>query len=246
MKLRRLFIFLLIILLLALLSVYWPKLTGKSINNQEYKKEPVFVSQVVDGDTFKDLNGQSYRLLGINTPEKNKPYYKEAKDFLKKEIENKSIEILRDVEDTDRYHRKLRYIFHNNNLINVEIVQNGLATTFMLDGLKYKDKFINAEKFARENRINLWKKSTDVCADCIILVRLEPIEDYFILENKCNLICNLTGWIIKDDANHFTYLDYLNSGEEKEYKSKTEIWNDNGDRFFMRDNKGELVVFYEY
>ena len=85
MKLRRLFIFLLIILLLALLSVYWPKLTGKSINNQEYKKEPVFVSQVVDGDTFKDLNGQSYRLLGINTPEKNKPYYKEAKDFIPEE-----------------------------------------------------------------------------------------------------------------------------------------------------------------
>ena len=251
--LKRLLIFIIIILLLALLSIFFPYLTGNTTNNQQqttYQREPAIVTRIVDGDTIhvKIENGSEeiIRLLGINTPEKNKPYYQEAKDFLKSEIENKSIEILRDIEDIDRYDRKLRYIFYNDQLINVEIVQEGLATTFMLEGLKYKDKFINAEKFANNNGIALWRKSQDSCASCIILIKLEPIDDYFIIKNSCNKICNLSGWIVKDDANHFTYLDSLNTGEEKEYKTKTEIWNDDHDRFFMRDEKGDLVIFYEY
>ena len=153
---------------------------------------------------------------------------------------------MRDIEDIDRYDRKLRYVFFKDKLINVEIIQQGLATTFMLDELEYKDKFESAEKFARNSEIGLWKKSKDACSNCIILVKLEPIEDFFIIKNNCNQICNLSGWIIKDDANHFTYPDTLNPEQEKEYKSKTEIWNDNGDRFFMRDDNGDLVVFYEY
>lgn len=252
MKLKRLLAFLLIIFLLALLSIFYPylqsALTGQSVSNSptEYPRETIFVARVIDGDTIKDLNGTSYRLLGINTPEKNKPYYKDAKDFLIGKIENKSIELLRDTEDTDRYERKLRYIFYDEQLINVEIIQEGLATTFMLEGLKYKDKFINAEKFSRNNKLGIWKKSQDSCANCIELTELEPIKDYFIIKNICSYDCNLSGWIIKDDANHFTYLDNLNSMEEKEYKYKTEIWNDDHDRFFMRDEKGDLVIFYEY
>ncbi len=248
---KRLFIFILIILALALLSIFWPQLTGNSIKNSntEYQKETGLVTQIIDGDTIHvNINGtdETIRLLGINTPEKNKPYYQEAKDFLIKELENKSIQLLRDKEDIDRYDRKLRYVFIGYQLINVEIVQQGFATTFMLDELKYKDKFINAEKFARDNGINVWKKSNDICTSCIILAKLGPIEDFFIIKNNCNFLCNLSGWIIKDDANHFTYLDKLDANEEKEYKSKTEIWNDDHDRFFMRDKKGDLVVFYEY
>lgn len=248
MKLKRLFIFLLIILLLALLSIFWPKLTGHSIANSsaEYPKEPAFVTRIIDGDTVEINTTEKIRLLGINTPEKGKPFSGEAKNFLIKEIENKSVELLRDKEDTDRYGRKLRYIFYNNQFINAEIIQEGLATTFMLDELKYKDKLTNAEKFARENEMNLWKKSIDICAACIKLIKLDSKEDFFIIENDCNQICNLTGWLVKDDANHFFEILNLNSEENKTYPSKQKIWNNDHDRFFMRDGKGDLVVFYEY
>ena len=37
----------------------------------------------------------------------------------------------------------------------------------------------------------------------------------------------------------------LQEFEEKKYESK-DIWNDGGDRFFIRDGKGDLVIFYEY
>ncbi len=248
---KRFVMFLLIIILLGLLSFYWPNLTGNVTNNQQqttYEKEPAVVTKIVDGDTIHaDINGkdETIRLLGINTPEKGKPYAKEAKDFLK-EIENKTVLLLRDKEDTDRYERKLRYVFYDERFINVEIIENGLATTFMLENLKYKDKFTSAENFARENGIGLWKKSTDVCVDCIKLVELNPEIDYFIIKNQCEITCSLTGWLVKDDANHFFKLDNLNSQEEKTYKSEKEVWNDDGDRFFMRDDEGKLVVFYEY
>lgn len=257
MKLKRLLIFILIIILLGLLAYYYPQIqslaTGKSISNNDnninYQKETAFVTKIVDGDTIHaTVNGKEeiIRMLGINTPEKNKPYYQEAKDFLIKEIQNKSIELLRDKENTDRYDRKLRYVFYNDKIINVEIVQEGLATTFMLNDLKYKDKFANAEAFARKSELGLWKKSTNICAGCIKLSELNPDIDFFIIKNQCGFNCNLEGWLVKDDANHFFQLTSLAQDESKTYQSEQEIWNDDHDRFFMRDNKGGLVVFYEY
>ncbi len=73
MKLKRLFIFILIIILLGLLAYYYPNIeslaTGKSISNanQEYPREPATVIRVVDGDTIETDLG-TIRLLGINTP----------------------------------------------------------------------------------------------------------------------------------------------------------------------------------
>lgn len=255
MKLKRLFIFVVIIILLGLLAYYYPYIqstvSGKAIssNSQDYQKEPAFVTRVVDGDTIEvrlENNLQKVRLLGINTPEKNKPEYQEAKDFLIKEIENKTVELLRDTTDIDKYNRKLRYVFYKDSMINVELVQQGFATTFMLDELKYKDKFINAEKFAKNNNIGMWKKSQNICADCISLLNLSAEGEFFIIKNICNHDCNLAGWLVKDDANHFFQLNNLNAEESKTYNSKIEIWNDGGDRFFMRDAQGNLVVFYEY
>jgi len=246
MKIKRLLIFLVIIVILALFSVYYPKLTGKAVNddNQNYEKENCFVERVIDGDTIVCGN-QTIRLLGINTPEKKMPYYEEAKDYLK-QTENKSVEILRDFEDADKYDRELRYVFYENRLLNAEILQEGLATSFMLEGLKYEDKFRNAENYARNNEVRLWERSRNKCSNCIELVELNYTSESFIVRNNCNFNCNLSGWIVKDDANHIFKLDSLNAGEKRRYDSKTKIWNDEGDRFFIRDETGRRVVFYEY
>lgn len=66
MKVKRILIFLIIIVLLSLLAVFYPKLIGEVVKEEEYEKESVFVFRVIDGDTFEDDSGQSYRLLGIN------------------------------------------------------------------------------------------------------------------------------------------------------------------------------------
>ena len=248
MKIKRILVFLIIIIFLGFLAYYYPKLTGEAISNsnhQEYEKEKCFVSRVIDGDTLVCGN-QTIRLLGINTPEKKMPYYQEAKDFLIKETENKSVEILRDKEDIDRYDRKLRYIFYEDRLMNVEILQEGFATSFMLESLNYEDKLMQAENYARKSEVRLWEKSKEVCANCIELLGLNYTEEFFILKNSCGFDCELIGWSVKDDANHIFKLENMIVGEEKRYDSNIKIWNDEGDRFFMRDETGKLVVFYEY
>jgi len=246
MKIKRILVFIILIVLLGILSVYYPKLTGESVinNNQEYEKEACFAGRVIDGDTIVCGN-QTIRLLGINTPEKKMPYYQEAKNFLI-QIENKTIEVLRDKEDEDKYNRKLRYVFYENEMLNAKILQEGFATSFMLEGLKYETKLKNAETYAKNNEIRLWEKSKEECAKCIKLLELNYSAEYFIIRNNCDSDCDLNGWIIKDDANHIFKLDNLNAEEEKKYDSETKIWNDDGDRFFMRDEIGRLVFFYEY
>jgi endonuclease YncB( thermonuclease family) len=255
---KRLFVFFLILLILALLSFYWPNLTGESVvnDNEEYKMEPAVVTKIVDGDTIhvKIENGSEeiIRLLGINTPEKRMPYSNEAVNFLK-QIENENIEILRDFTDKDKYERKLRYVFYNHRFINLEILEQGLATSFMLEGLKYNEKFRKAEDSAKQNKEGLWKESKDICGSCIKLSELNAENEYFIIRNSCDFSCNLSGWVVKDDANHFFYLEDLNIFESRTYNSNTDeikktkdVWNNAGDRFFMRDSKGDLVIFYEY
>ena len=245
MKIKKLLLFLFVLFLLGLLSFYYPKLTGKAVEKTEdYKPEPAFAIKIIDGDTIESDIGK-IRLLGINTPEKGKPYSKEALNFLK-QIENKSLIVLRDKEDLDKYGRKLRYIFYGNQFINAEILQKGLATSFMLNGLQYKEKLKKAEDYARANGIELWEKSADICVNCIKLSELNSKEEFFVLRNECDFDCELSGWVVKDDANHFFKINSLNSGESESYKSEASIWNDNEDRFFLRDSKGKLVLFYEY
>ena len=67
--LKRVLIFLGIILGLTLLSVFYSYLTGeKAIKPVEYEKESCFVNRVIDGDTLV-CNNESIRLLGIDNKE---------------------------------------------------------------------------------------------------------------------------------------------------------------------------------
>jgi len=152
---KRVLIFILIILGLTLLSIFYPYLTGeKSINPVEYEKEPCFVNRVIDGDTLV-CNNETIRLLGIDTPEIGKEYADKATEFLK-QVEGKNIEVLRDWEDLGKYKRKLRYVFYEDRLINIEIVEQGLGIVFITEDLVYEDKLLKAEDFAKRNCIGLW------------------------------------------------------------------------------------------
>jgi micrococcal nuclease len=234
MKTSRLLIFLAIIIILIDLAYFYPRLTGQVV---KYKTEPAIVTKVLDGDTIEIDNQTRVRLLCINTPEKGKPFYDQAKDFLE-QLENQEIEILRDKEDRDRYNRSLRFIFYKDQLINKKILEKGLAHVYLCEGLIFERELEKAEKEARENEEGLWKKSTSKCRNCIDLLELDPVEEFFILKNNCNYPCSFEA---KDEANHFFDID-MEAGEQKTIKSKGKVWNNAGDRLFLRDEKG--VLFY--
>ena len=249
MKNKRFFIFILIILAHSLLSIYYPKLTGNATSTQvNYEKEEAILERVVDGDTIIYRIGnisQSCRLLGINTPEKNMPYSNESKAFLAQFV-NKTLQLARDKTDTDKYQRKLRYIFYDDRLINLEIVERGLANAYMLDGLKYSDAFLRAEEQARKFGVGIWTKSQENCANCIILDNINTSIDTFILENICNFDCNLSGWFVKDAGRNTLYLASLAANSKQTFQSKKGVWADAGDEFFLFDKSGKLDLYYQY
>lgn len=239
MEIKRIFIFLIVLLLIVDLAYFYPRITGKGV----YEWESVNVTRVLDGDTLEvnaGLISEKIRLICINAPEKKRPLYEEAKVVLS-ELEGKEIQILRDKEDEDKYDRKLRYVSYKGKLVNKEILEEGLATVYMCEGLKYEKELKEAEERAMEQEKGAWKKSTGKCANCILLKELNAEEEYFIIENICNFSCSFEA---KDEANHFFDIS-LNSFEEKTIKSETNVWNNDEDSLFLRDDKG-LLLYYHY
>lgn len=139
---------------------------------EEYPRVEVQVVSVVDGDTIKvSIDGQVYsvRLIGVDTPETVHPsqpvmcYGAEATAFTREMIARAGNRVLleRDVSDTDRYGRLLRYVWlpHPDGLrfLNEELVKQGYAqaSTYPPD-VRYSDLFVQRTREAREAGLGLW------------------------------------------------------------------------------------------
>jgi endonuclease YncB( thermonuclease family) len=68
------------------------------------------VSRVVDGDTLELGNGQSVRLVGIDTPERGECGYDTATGNLERIVQGRRVRLGMSDEDHDRYGRLLRYV----------------------------------------------------------------------------------------------------------------------------------------
>ncbi len=195
------------------------------------------VTRIIDGDTLSLDNSQKIRLLGINTPESNQPYYQEAKKFLTQKTQNKTIQI--ESQGPDKYSRILAHIFIDNENINAQILSQGLATLYYYDHDQYYDELKKAEEFARTNQLGLWKPSPN--SHCIKITEFKTDEpEHLHLQNICNYKVDLT---YKDDATHI-YKATINPHET--YKNNfSHIWNTNGDSIYIYDRKG-LILFHRY
>lgn len=124
--------------------------------------EIAVVGRIVDGDTFETEDGRKVRLIGVNTPEvhgKVEDYGREASAFSKARLQNQTVYLFRDVSDTDRYGRLLRYIFveHDPVLYNETLLTEGYANTMTYPpDVLFADKFAHLERAARESGKGLW------------------------------------------------------------------------------------------
>ena len=115
------------------------------------------VSEVIDGDTFKTLDGKTVRMLGINAPETNEPGADIAKTALTLLILDKEVYMKKDATDKDDYGRFLRYVFIDDVHINGELIVMGYAETrFFPPDTLYRKSFEELEKIAVRNRRGLW------------------------------------------------------------------------------------------
>jgi endonuclease YncB( thermonuclease family) len=124
------------------------------------EKQEALVLHVVDGDTIVvELDGQrrTVRYIGIDTPETHHP--EEGADFWGFEAteanrswvpEGATVILQRDITETDRYGRLLRYVFVGDTLVNAELVRMGLARVLFYEpDVLYRSQVMAAEAEAR-------------------------------------------------------------------------------------------------
>lgn len=129
-------------------------------NPSKYKAKVV---RVIDGDTISLEGHKTVRYIGIDTPETVHPskpimcYGKEASDKNRELVEGKEIKLEKDVSETDKYGRLLRYVWLGDMLVNEYLVREGFAQSSSYPpDVKYQDRFVEAQRLAREEKRGLW------------------------------------------------------------------------------------------
>jgi len=125
------------------------------------------VVDVVDGDTIKiELDGKLYtiRYIGIDCPETRHPdrpvewMGPEATEANRRLVGGQTVYLEKDVSETDRYGRLLRYVFlADGTFVNAELVRLGYAqvSTYPPD-VRYQSLFLEMQQEAREAARGLW------------------------------------------------------------------------------------------
>lgn len=132
------------------------------IRQPKAPKTGLKVVKVVDGDTVILSNGQTVRYIGIDTPEQGQPFYEAAKNFNRKLVQGKTVELEFDVERYDHYGRMLAYVFVRDKsgrriFVNAEMVRNGFARIYTRPpNVKYADLLVKLQEEARTNKRGLW------------------------------------------------------------------------------------------
>jgi micrococcal nuclease len=147
--------------------------------------ERAVVERVVDGDTLvvritareegpgagATVVGREYRLrlLGIDTPESVDPrrpvecYGREAADATTALLENKTVVLIKDVEEADDFDRLLRYVYLGAEMANARLVINGYASVLTYPpNVRHADLFVSLQTQAREAEDGLWDDETCV------------------------------------------------------------------------------------
>ena len=121
----------------------------------------VSVVRVVDGDTIVvgigGPRGTKVRLIGIDTPERGDCMFQAATDRMRALVGGRSVRLVRDVSETDRYGRLLRYVYVGDTFVNAAMVREGYANaaTFPPD-VAHAREFLSLERIARAARRGLW------------------------------------------------------------------------------------------
>lgn len=139
--------------------------TVESVSGQTVK-----VIKVVDGDTVKIDTGQTIRLLGVDTPETVDPrrpvgcFGKEASNKLKELLEGKDVILEKDVSETDKYQRLLRFIYlpldsGEKLFVNDYLIREGYGKVLTIPpDVAFAEQFLEAQREAREQKRGLWGK----------------------------------------------------------------------------------------
>ncbi|MBA4420125.1 MAG: nuclease [Anaerolinea sp.] len=126
-----------------------------------YQQEIARVIRITDGDTIRVvMNGKEYkvRYIGMDTPEMSDDIFASASsNYNSNLVFGKEIVMFKDVSDTDRYGRLLRYVVVDDLFVNFELVKNGYAYAFTYPpDVACAKTFSEAQRSATELGLGLW------------------------------------------------------------------------------------------
>jgi micrococcal nuclease len=121
------------------------------------------VMYVFDGDTIEvNIDGKRYhvRYIGMDAPEDTRTieyFGAEATEKNKRLVDGRTVTLIKDVSETDKYDRLLRYVLIGNTFVNYQLVVEGYAHagTYPPD-IACDHIFMQAERYARDHQLGLW------------------------------------------------------------------------------------------
>jgi len=130
------------------------------IDRDKSPGERFTVIRVIDGDTVELPGGDRLRLLGIDTPEREEPYYDKARKFLEKISLGQTARVEFAGRKRDGYGRLLAYLYIDSVFVNKLILENGLGYLYL-----FKDndpespqvkQLLAAQREALKSRVGIW------------------------------------------------------------------------------------------
>ena len=191
------------------------------------------VTRVIDGDTIEvDIDGTIYkvRYIGIDAPELDDEQAElcalaqEATRYNRQLVEGKTVRLEKDISETDKYERLLRYVYVDDIFVNAELVRQGLAWAEVYEpDIKYQDYLEELETEAKLAGRGLWATSTiplpimaeNVRITYIFYDGLVPYvesDEYVEITNLGDQPQELTGCVLMDISEgypSFTFPSYI-------------------------------------
>jgi len=121
---------------------------------------------VIDGDTIAVARGtetDTVRLLGIDTPETHHPtkavecFGPEAASYTDQQLLGRSVQLEADIEERDRYDRRLAYVVVDGERFNDELLRRGYARLLVIEpNHTHARTMLRAELDAKRAGRGLW------------------------------------------------------------------------------------------
>jgi len=186
------------------------------------------VCDVYDGDTIKIKSGEIIRYIGINSPEKTDPFFKEALDKNSSLVLGKTVSLEFDITPKDRYGRTLAYVYTGSTLVNLEMVKAGLAVSETIQpDVKHQDEIINVQKSAREKCLGIWQGICQKNNSCIKIANINydakgndntnKNGEWVEIQNTCSQNISMNNWLIKDNSasNEYHFKSFAIAANQK-------------------------------
>ena len=125
----------------------------------------VRVEQVVSGQTLEVVGSgdqlqltERVRLIGIDAPDlEQRPWGPEARTWLESAIGTQPVLLEADVEERDRFKRRLAYLWRDGVLLNERMVAEGYALAVPRSpNTKYDQRLVRAQERARLMGLGIW------------------------------------------------------------------------------------------